>query len=77
MACPVTLLRGWLSQRRAAARAVDQLHPDAQSESMLDLLSPALTCERWCVHVQDIFPDRGGRVGGGGGTPSVCWCTIL
>ena len=42
----------WLSQRRAAARAVDQVHPNAHSESMLGLPTPALTCARWGVHLQ-------------------------
>ena len=50
---------GWLSPRRAFARAVDQVHPDAHSESMLGLTTPALTCARWGVHLQDNFPDRG------------------
>ena len=31
MTCPVLLLRGRLSRRRAVARAVDQVHPDAHS----------------------------------------------
>ena len=43
----------------AVARAVDQVHPDAHSESMLGLPTPALTCARWGVHLQDNFPDRG------------------
>ena len=47
----------------AVARAVDQGHPDAHSESMQGLPTPALTCARWGVHLQDDFPDRGG--GGG------------
>ena len=34
MTCPVRLLQGQLSRRRAVARAVDQVHPDAHSESM-------------------------------------------
>ena len=42
---------GRLSQRRAVARAVDQVHPDAHS--MRGLPTPALTCERRCVHLQD------------------------
>ena len=46
-------------QRRAVACAVDQVHPDAHSESMLGLPTPAPTCARWCVHLQDHFPDRG------------------
>ena len=33
-----------LSQRQAVARAVDQVHPDAHSESMPGLPTPALTC---------------------------------
>ena len=45
--------------RQAAARGVDQVHPDAHSESMLGLPAPALTCARWCVHLQDTFPDKG------------------
>ena len=48
-----------LSRRRAVARAVDQVHPDAHSESMLGLLTPALTCARWGVHLQDNFLDKG------------------
>ena len=47
------------SRRRAVARAVDQVHPDAHSESMLGLPTPALTYARQCVHLQDNFPDRG------------------
>ena len=50
---------GRLSQRRAVARAVDQMHPDAHSESMLGLPTPALTCTHWGVHLQDNFPYRG------------------
>ena len=46
-------------RRRAAARAIDQVHPDRHSESMLGLPTPALTCARWGVHLQDSFPDRG------------------
>ena len=38
---------------------VDQVHPDAHSESMLGLPTPALTCARWGVHLQNNFPDRG------------------
>ena len=37
MTCPVRLLQARLSRRRAVARAVDQVHPDAHSESMLGL----------------------------------------
>ena len=48
---------GRLSRRRAVARAVDQVHPDAHLESVLGLPTPALT--RWGVHLQDNFPDRG------------------
>ena len=48
-----------LSQRRAVARAIDQVHPDVHYESMRGLLTPALTCARWGVHLQDNFPDRG------------------
>ena len=48
-----------LSQRRAVARAVDQVHPDARFESMLGLPTPALLVARWCVHLQDHIPDRG------------------
>ena len=33
MTCPVCLLQGRLSRRRAVARAVDQVHPDAHFES--------------------------------------------
>ena len=51
--------QGRLSQRRTVARAVDQVHPDAHSESVLGLPTPALTCVHWCVHLQDNFPDRG------------------
>ena len=52
----------------AVARAVDQVHPDAHSESMRGLRTPALTCARWRVHWQDHFPDRGfWWLGGGGG----------
>ena len=40
----LSCLTGWLSQRRAVARAVDQVHPDARSQSMLGLPTPALTC---------------------------------
>ena len=43
----------------AVARAVDQGHPDAHSESVLNLLTPGLTCARRCVHLQDPFPNRG------------------
>ena len=50
-----------LSQRRAVAHAVDQVHPGAHSESMLGLPTPALTCARWGMHLQDNFPDRGGQ----------------
>ena len=50
---------GWLSWRPAVACAVDQVHPDAHSESMLGLPTPALTCARWDVHLEDDFPDRG------------------
>ena len=60
MTCPVYLLRGWPSHRWAVARAVDQVHPDAHSESVLGLPTPALTCVRWCVVLQD-------QVRGGGG----------
>ena len=28
-------------------------------QSMLGLPTPALSCARWCVHLQDNFPDRG------------------
>ena len=59
LSCLTPVLRGRLSQRRAVARAVDQVHPDAHSESMLGLPTPALTWARWCVHLQDHFPDRG------------------
>ena len=69
MTCPFGLLRGRLSQRRGVARAVDQVHPDAHSESMLGLPAPALTCTRGCVHQQDNFPERGFWGGGPGGTP--------
>ena len=55
----LTTPRGRLSRRRAVARAVDQVHPDAHSESMLGLPTPALTCARRWVHLQDNFPDRG------------------
>ena len=34
---------------RAVARAVDQVHPDAHSESMLGLPTPALTCAGVCI----------------------------
>ena len=44
LSCLTTL--GRLSQRRAVARAVDQVHPDAHSESMPGLPTPALTCAR-------------------------------
>ena len=47
------------SRRRAVARAVDQVHPDAHSESMPGLPTPTLTCVRWGVQQQDNFPDRG------------------
>ena len=50
--------QGWLPRRRAVARAVDQVHPDAHSESMLSLPIPALTCARWGVHLQGV--NRGG-----------------
>ena len=50
---------GRLSQRQAVARAVDQVHPDAHSESVLGLQTPALTCARQCVHLQDHFLDCG------------------
>ena len=50
---------GRLSRRQVVARAVDQVHPDAHPESMLGLLTPALTCARRCVHVRDHFPVRG------------------
>ena len=43
----------------AVARAIDRVHPDAHSESMSGLPTPALTCARWGVHLQDNFPDRG------------------
>ena len=43
----------------AVARAGDQVHPDAPSESMWGLPTPALTCAHWDVHLQDNFPDRG------------------
>ena len=43
--------------------------PDAHSEYMLGLPTPALTCARWGVHLQDNFPDR---VVGGGGPCPVC-----
>ena len=45
--------------RRAVARAVDQVHPDAHSEFMLGLPTPALTCAPGCVHLQDKFTDNG------------------
>ena len=59
MTCPVSLFQGWLSRRRAVARAVDQVHRDAHSEFMQGLPTPALTCALWGVHLQDHFPDRG------------------
>ena len=59
MICPVRLLRGRPSRRRAVARVVDQVHPDAHSESMLGLPTPALTCVRGCVHLQEHFPNKG------------------
>ena len=59
MTCRVWLLQGRPSRRRAVARAVDQVHPDAPFESMPGLPTPALTCARWIVHLQDNFPDRG------------------
>jgi hypothetical protein len=40
----------------AVARAGDQVHPDAPSESMWGLPTPALTCAHWDVHLQDNFP---------------------
>ena len=46
------------SQRRAVARAVDQGHPDAHIITR-GLPTPAPTCARWGVHLQDHFPDRG------------------
>ena len=51
---------------RAVAPAVHQVHPDAHSESMLGLPTPALTCARWGVHLQDTFPDRDLGEGGAG-----------
>ena len=39
----LTTPQGRLSRRRAVARAVDQVHPDAHSESMLGLPTPPLT----------------------------------
>ena len=53
-------LQGRLSQRLAAACAIDQVHQHAHSESKLGLSAPALTCARWCVRVQDIVPDAQG-----------------
>ena len=47
MTCPA--LRGRLSQRQAVARAFDQVHPDAHSEPMLGLPTPALTCAPVCA----------------------------
>ena len=42
MTCPVRLLWGSaVPETRAVARAVDQVHPDAHSESMLGLPTPA------------------------------------
>ena len=44
---------------RAVARAGDHVHLDSNSKSMLGLPTPALTCARWGVHLQDNFLDRG------------------
>ena len=54
MTCPISLLQGRLSQRRAVARAVDHVHPDAHFESMWGFAD-----SYWCVHVQDNFRHRG------------------
>ena len=45
------------SRRRAVARAVEQMHPDAHPESMRSLPTPALTCARWRVgwHVALVY----------------------
>ena len=40
-------------------RAVDQVHPDAHSESMRGFADSSTDCARWGVHLQDNFPDRG------------------
>ena len=51
MTYPVWQLEGRLSRRRAVARAVDQVHPDAHSESMPGLHTLALSCARWGVQL--------------------------
>ena len=50
----------------------EQVHPDAYSKSMLGLLTPALTCVRWCVHA---WLAEGG--GGGWHKASVLGCLPL
>ena len=49
---------GRLSRRRAVARAIDPVHPDAPSESMRGFADSSIDLRR-CVHLQDKFPDRG------------------
>ena len=43
LSCLTPVLRGRLSRRRAVARAVDQVHLDAHSESILGLPTAALS----------------------------------
>ena len=77
LSCLTTPGVGRPGRPRDGAVARRQVHPDAHSESMPGLPTPALTCARWGVQLRDDFPDRGFsqpklffpfcRPGGGGG----------